>query len=352
MSTLFSERLKSARNMNGLSLQDLAHKLENRVSRQALHKYEKGEVLPDSKMTALLSEILNVHTEYFNRPIKVELGEIEFRKLQKVPAKEENRIIEQVKDYLSRYLELEEILGLSSKFVNPLENFAEINDFEGVENAAQKVREVWNMGSDPISNSIELLEDNHIKVIDIEAGDGFDGMQTFVNGNIPVIAINVSQVKKDDRKRFTAMHELGHLILPIKHLSENKKEILCHQFAAAMLFSANSLKIELGEHRSKLMVQELGVLKQQYGISIQAIAMRAKDLGIISDNYCRQFFFFINQMGWKVDEPIEYNGNEKSNRFDQLLFRALAEEQISISKAASLKNQKVADFRNQSMMIG
>jgi Zn-dependent peptidase ImmA (M78 family) len=135
-------------------------------------------------------------------------------------------------------------------------------------------------------------------------------------------------------------------------LPENKKEILCHQFAAAMLFPAKSAKNELGEHRNKLMVQELGVLKQQYGISIQAIAMRAKDLGIISDNYCRQFFFFINQMGWKVDEPIEYSGVEKSNRFDQLLFRALAEEQISISKAAALKNQKLAEFRNQSMMIG
>jgi Zn-dependent peptidase ImmA (M78 family)/DNA-binding XRE family transcriptional regulator len=352
MSQLFAERLKSARSMNGLSLQDLADKLGNRVSRQALHKYEKGEVLPDSEMTTLLSEILNVRPEYFYREIRVELGEIEFRKLKKVPAKEENRIIEQVKDYLSRYLELEEIVGITSKYANPLEGWPEINDFEGVEKAAQKVREYWNMGSDPISNSIELLEDNHIKVIDIEAGDGFDGMQTIVNGNVPVIAINVHRVKKDDRKRFTAMHELGHLLLPIKHLPENKKEILCHQFAAAMLFPAKSAKNELGEHRNKLMVQELGVLKQQYGISIQAIAMRAKDLGIISDNYCRQFFFFINQMGWKVDEPIEYSGVEKSNRFDQLLFRALAEEQISISKAAALKNQKLAEFRNQSMMIG
>ncbi len=83
-----------------------------------------------------------------------------------------------------------------------MEGSPEINDFEGVEKAAQKVREDWNMGSDPISNSIELLEDNHIKVIDIEAGDGFDGMQTIVNGNVPVIAINVHRVKKDDRKRF------------------------------------------------------------------------------------------------------------------------------------------------------
>lgn len=46
---LFAERFHSARVLNGLSLQDLADRLGNRVSKQALHKYEKGEVLPDSE---------------------------------------------------------------------------------------------------------------------------------------------------------------------------------------------------------------------------------------------------------------------------------------------------------------
>ena len=54
--TQFGERLKSARTMAGLSLQDLAEKLQNRVTRQALHKYEKGEIMPDSEMVGLLCE--------------------------------------------------------------------------------------------------------------------------------------------------------------------------------------------------------------------------------------------------------------------------------------------------------
>ncbi|MEI9809525.1 MAG: helix-turn-helix transcriptional regulator [Bacteroidota bacterium] len=48
MHQLFSERFRSARSLSGLSLQDLAVKLGNKVSRQALHKYEKGAVIPDS----------------------------------------------------------------------------------------------------------------------------------------------------------------------------------------------------------------------------------------------------------------------------------------------------------------
>lgn len=257
-------------------------------------------------------------------------------------------------NYLSRYIELEEIIGIETAFKNPIEGFAEVSTFEHVQAAAKEVRRVWNMGGDPISNALELLEDKHIKVLEINAGDAFDGMQTWVNGkNIPVIAINRNRVKKDDRVRFTVMHELGHLLLTInKDLPENKKENLCHQFAGAMLFPEDAVRMELGNTRHRLYIQELGPLKQQYGISIQAIVMRLRDLKIITDNYCRQFFFYLNQMNWKIEEPVDYIGVEKSNRFEQLLFRALAEEQISMSKAASLKNQKVADFKAQSLTFG
>jgi Zn-dependent peptidase ImmA (M78 family)/DNA-binding XRE family transcriptional regulator len=347
---IFSERFKSARNLSGLSLQDLAEKLHNKVSRQALHKYEKGEVIPDSDMIALLSDALEVRPEFFFREVKVELGEIEFRKLTKLSAKEITKVKEQTKDYLSRYIELEDIIGIQSDFKNPI-TVARIDTFEEVEAAAIKVRKDWKLGSDPIFNALELLEDNHIKVVEISAGDAFDGMQTWVNGTIPVIAINKNRDKKDDRVRFTVMHELGHLLLPIKHLPENKKEVLCHQFAGAMLFPKEAVIMELGKSRQRLLIQELGALKQQYGISIQAIVMRLKDLKIVSDRYCSQFFFYLKQMNWRVDEPYDYSGFEKSNRFEQLLFRALAEEQISMSKAASLKNLKVSEFRAQSLIV-
>jgi transcriptional regulator with XRE-family HTH domain len=60
----FAERLKSARVMAGLSLQDLAEKLQNGVTRQALHKYEKGEFMPDSEMLGRLCDALGVRLDY------------------------------------------------------------------------------------------------------------------------------------------------------------------------------------------------------------------------------------------------------------------------------------------------
>ena len=352
MNQLFAERFKSARLLNGLSLQDLADKLNTKISRQSLHKYEKGEVIPDSEMIGYLCEALNVKPDFFFRETKVELGVVEFRKLQKLPSKEQNKVIEITRDILARYLELEEIIGIETKFNNPLKGLKTISSLEDVEEASIRVREEWDLGLDPISNTIELLEDNHIKVVVVNSEDAFDGLQTWVNGNIPVIAINRSHLKSTDRIRFTVLHELGHLLMPLEGLEEKIKERYCHQFAAAMLFPKDTAEKELGATRKKLFVQELGALKQQYGISIQALVYRAKDLGIISETYVRQFMFLMVHNNWKAIEPIQYTGVEESQRFNQLLFRALAEDLISMNKAAVLNNQSLIEFRKQIMVVG
>ncbi|MDR1369895.1 MAG: XRE family transcriptional regulator [Dysgonamonadaceae bacterium] len=347
MNKLFSERFKSARILNGFSLQDLANALDNKISRQALHKYEKGEVIPDSDMINHLSKVLNVQPDFFFRDTRIELGELEFRKLTKLPVKEQNKIVESTKDVLSRYLELEDILGIETVFENPLKDFPVISSFEDIEKAASKVRNSWHLGADPIYNTIELLEDNHIKVVSVNSEDSFDGMQTWLNRTIPVIVINRIRLKSADRIRFTVLHELGHLLLPLGNLPDKIKEKYCHQFAATMLIPKVAIQKELGISRKKLFIQELGELKKQYGISIQALIYRCKDLHIISESHSNQLMFIIVRNGWKITEPVQYAGLEESNRFIQLLFRALAEELISVNKAAVLNNQSLIDFRQQ-----
>lgn len=351
MKTVFAERFKSARLMNGFSLQDVANALDNQLSRQALHRYEKGEVIPDAEKINLLSKALNVTPDYFFRDTKVELGEIEYRKLSKMPQKEASIIKEKTKEYLSRYLELEEILGLDNEFANPLADIGEITTYEQINKAAKTLRDKWNLGNGAIFNAVELLEDKNIKVVKLDVDENFDGLQTCVNGNIPVIAYNIKKANKPDRIRFTILHELAHLLMTFGDITEKQKENLCHQFAGALLLPEETIKAELGNHRNKLSTLELGNIKKQYGISMQAIAMRARDCGIINEHYTKQFFFIFKQMNWRVDEPYDYTGAEESNRFEQLLFRALIEEQISMSKAASLNNQPLAEFKKEHQMM-
>jgi Zn-dependent peptidase ImmA (M78 family) len=302
-------------------------------------------------MIGHLSKALHVQPDFFFRNTKIELGNLEFRKLTKLPVKEQNKIVEHTKDVLSRYLELEEILGIETNFENPLKEFSVISSIEDIEEAALQVRKSWNLGLDPIYNTIELLEDNHIKVVSVNSEDSFDGMQTWLNQTIPVIVINESKLKSPDRIRFTVLHELAHLLLPSGDLSDKIKERYCNQFAAAMLIPKTAIQKELGISRKKLFIQELGELKKQYGISVQALMYRCKDLTIISESHLNQLIDIIAHNDWKITEPIQYTGLEESNRFTQLLFRALAEELISVNKAAVLNKQSLTDFYKQITLV-
>ena len=259
MKTVFAERFKSARLMNGFSLQDLADALDNKLSRQALHRYEKEKLFPMLKNQHVEQSPRSKPRLLF-RTTKVELSDIEYRKLSKMPQKMLPSSMK-TKEYLSRYLELEEILGLSNDFEHPLKDFPIVTEYKQVNEAANLLRKRWELGKGPIFNIVELLEDKNIKVVKLDVAEDFDGLQTFVNGNIPVVAYNARKANKPDRIRFTLLHELAHLLLKFGDISEKEKETLCHQFSGAMLLPEETIKGELGAHRSKLSILELGNIK-------------------------------------------------------------------------------------------
>ena len=79
-----------------------------------------------------------------------------------------------------------------------------------------------------------------------------------------------------------------------------------------------------------------------------ALMIRAKNFGIVTESYCRQFFMLASRLGWKsgkTPEPGQYIGREYPNRFRQLVERAAAEEIISMSKGAELRNIGLVEFR-------
>lgn len=340
----FSERLKSARVMKGYSLQDLADALNNAVSKQALNKYEQGLMKPDQEVLIKLCNALDVRPDYFMRDMSIDLGNIEFRKLKKLSAKESARIKEKTVDFLERYFELEDLLGIDQTFVNPIADI-QINSYSDVEAAVEKIRAVWELGEDPLNNVIELLEDNNIKVIEIDSSSDFVGLATWEGIKNPVVVVNSNLVA--DRKRFTVIHELGHILMKVNHHPEKEREFYCHSFAGAMLIPKKLLTKELGPSRSQIYLNELVYLKKQFGASIQAIMFRAKHLGIVTESYFKNFMIYFSMQGYKKNEPGEYKGYEKSNRFKQLIYRAVAEEIISTSKAAALDNKKLAEFRDE-----
>jgi len=322
----FPERLKAARLMNGYSMQDLENKLEKKISKQAIGRYEKGLMKPSQQNLFLLCQALNVKLDYFHKEKIVILAKVSFRKLQKLSAKKQEEIKQKTADYLERYIEIEDILGLNNKAANPIA-YIEIKDFPDVEKAAIKLREAWHLGQDPLLNITEIIEENGIKVFQLDMDAAFSGMSVQTNNGERAIVLNTHETIPTDRKRFTALHELGHQLLHIKKLSNDKKEQekqeekLCNYFAGAMLSPQNSLERELGGKRQNIHIKELKLLKEQYGISMQAILYRAKDLGYISPYHFKQQMIVFSRLGYRKNEPAEFCGKEQSNRFMQLIVR-------------------------------
>jgi Zn-dependent peptidase ImmA (M78 family)/DNA-binding XRE family transcriptional regulator len=352
MKAQIGNRIKSARMLAGLSLRQLSDILNGIVSHNAISKYEKGEMMPDSKVLIALSQALDVKTDYFLRPQTVEISNIEFRKKSSLPIKKTNAIKENIKDKVERYIELETLLNFQNSFVNPIKDII-IKNTEDVEKAVEKLLAQWDLGINALPNVIEILETNDIKVVEIDADEKFDGLSGWANQAIPVIVINKNFTV--ERKRFTALHELGHLLLNIniEGLSHQEVEKFCHQFAGAMLLPRETLFNELGTRRNSVSLNELIYIKESYGISIQAIMARAKGLGIISNDQYVRFRIWVNRNpNHKKEKGFgEYKGVEHSSRFKQLLYRATAEEIISMSKAASLSNVKLAQFRDEFLAI-
>ncbi|WEK35649.1 MAG: XRE family transcriptional regulator [Candidatus Pseudobacter hemicellulosilyticus] len=341
----FPERLKAARKMKGYSLQDLVNAMKEPVSKQALSKYEAGNMKPDSKVLRNLCNALGQPVDYFLRTSSIELGGIEFRKQSSLPEKEQTKIKYLTIEFLERYLELEEIMGIDNCLSNPIGNL-KIKNEQDVERAAEKLREAWNWGYEPISNIVELLEEKGVKVFQLDAHDAFLGLSCKVNDQVSVIVMNNNEKISIVRKRFTILHELAHLLLDLSDATPLQKEHYCNVFAGAMLMPESIFKKAFGGFRKRIVWPEFILIKEEYGISIAAILYRAKILKLISMNYFKEMMMDYNRIGYQNGEPGQFLGSEQSKRFLQLVLRAYSEDLISSSKAAVLNGQKMFEFRD------
>jgi Zn-dependent peptidase ImmA (M78 family)/transcriptional regulator with XRE-family HTH domain len=444
--TPFGVRLRAARKMAGLSMEDLAKRLGGMVTKQAIGKYEKSRMMPTPEVMERLIEVLRIATwgaaplraidvESSDRhlieaaprmlasrelpllrrqgllrllrknkksadeddtrmrmccvtespaspsprgegpssedPVYVAddlsfspeggypslalrrarltsawrsdaaLDRIQFREGEKLPAKTRSALEYQVADHLQKYLELESILGLRAAFENPVANLPVRTSGE-VETAASEVRRCWELGSGPVVNLLGLLEDRGVVVYETRGIDGFDGLSGRF-GTAPFVA--VSRDVPVDRVRFTAAHELAHILCEFP--GSESPEGMCHGFAAAFLLPRAALEKAFAPSRRKIGLGELGEVKEAFGISLQAIMYRAHALGFVSDRQLRAFRETVKAKGWMTTEPVEYAGWERAARFRRLLHYAVAADILDAERAAEMAGVPVEELKKE-----
>ena len=345
---IFAQRLKQARVLKKISMDQLVELIGGLVSKQAISKYESAKMKPTSTIMIALATALDVDLEFFLRPFTFDANQfqVSFRKKSDTTAKDVNALKVQIQDQIERYLEIEEILGKPSGCICRSVG-SSISTPEQMRDLAQQVRHDWSLGEDAIGNVQDILESKGIKVIATEAPEGFDGVSGIVGDKDYIVVLN-SRQKHVERRCFTGMHELGHLLyndrFP-KELTPRQQEKLCNAFASEMLLPSATLQ-SIFSPGEKISLSELRKLQLVYGISIDAIMHKLNELEIVSDSRYKSYNIRKRQNP-SLCHYIEMScyKEDLSERFETLVYAAAAKDLISTSKAASLLHSTVTTVR-------
>lgn len=299
----FPTRLREARLMMGLSMEQLSERTGRAMTRQSILCYEKGRMHPKRHALQALAEALDISEAYFSGDgIQIDVPMLRSTSGGRLTEPELQAIEARLSFWAERYLEKERRACVASRFVHPTPDTS-ITTVDDASRAADLLRERWHCGDGPLPFLLRLMERRGIKILSTALPEGILGLSTWADGLHPLIVLDMRPERTTtERLRFTAAHELAHLLFTFPADSEFTEEKRCNQFAGFFLFPRRTFIEELFlDHRTTLSLPELIDLRQVYGLSIASMVHEAWDLRIISREH----------YDWWYEERIKKNLLEK-----------------------------------------
>lgn len=298
-------RLTSLRQIFGLTQGDLADRLG--VSQSFLSHIARGaRPMPDSLVATAGREFGLPVSFFMVNPSAAEMGPVTFRKNSHASARDEARVVA-LYDEASRIFRT---VSEMSKY--PAADLPEPADYgHDPELVAEAMRSATGLGpKDPVRNATRALEKVGVGVI-----DNLDYLDDDVRGHTavsrpstynkrPLVAL-VGEVPAAV-KRLTLLHEAGHLIFdrdlvgPVSGV-RSPEEKRAYRFAGAYLLPERVVRDRVSE---TLNLHGYLPIKADFGISVGAIIMRARDLGVVSPHRARSLQIQLSSHGWRTNEPV------------------------------------------------
>ncbi len=320
-------QIKKRRQILGLSMQEVVDRVEEQgitLSKAAISNYENGKSAPKSTNLRALALALECSPDYLLTESAIKVEWLRFRKKTSLPKRLEAEIKETARQWLEAKLLVEDHISGSAPFVElPL---VTVSTLEDAEKTAENLREQWDIGDWPIERLSAVMEKSGVAVITVDAEENIDGLSGIANKDVRfvIVASNVSA----DRMRMNLAHELGHIV--IKSTEDEKfDEKIAFRFAAALIVPRSVMFERVGRSRQTVSLQELILIKEEYGVGIQALIRRCFDLGIISEWTYRQLNISMRSRGWHRQEPGDCNHLERPSKFQAHLIRCISEGLIA-----------------------
>lgn len=329
------ERLAEAREARGYNRAQLAEALG--ITRQAVSQYEKNRRSPTAQILEDAARFLRFPLHRFTAPLGDSPdGALFFRSLASATQSARGRAarrlawVESICAYLRTWVEFPAV-NLPSIDV-PADPVA--LDFDDIEDIARQTRRHWNLGDGPIADMVMLLENNGVIVVRQELGaqnlDAFSRWNSV--DSTPYVVLGTDK-ETAVRSRINAAHELGHMILHRNVRPSNFARRDLHSFiedqafyfAGAFLLPPDTFRAEL----ARASIQTFVTLKPRWRVSIAAMILRAKHLGIISDSEAERLFVYRAQRGWTRKEPLDFELEPEEPCFIERAFDLLLNEGIA-----------------------
>jgi len=285
------------------------------VSAAAIGQYERGEVKPRADTVAALARALRVPPGFFahGRPrVQVEIAEASFRRLRSTTVAQQ----QQATAYVEQVWELSCYLEDSVEFpAVDLPHWAtpDSDDVPDPITAAGLMRQHWRLGVTPIRHLVYQLEQHGILTVLFsmkQDGDPDDKsrIDAFSTTALPRPVIVLTPDKANDvmRHRFSAAHELGHIVLHHgRQGTDSGMERQANTFAAEFLTPRDVIRDHLPRRVNFTRLEELSEL---WGVSVDSLLYRSKELEVISESTQRRAYITLHSLPRRPQPIWDYPG--------------------------------------------
>ena len=327
------QRLKDALQFRGMRMTELAKIIG--ISKQSLSLYANGDNTPPYENVVKVADALDFPFDFFMTEdlCTTATDNTYFRsqasasKLTQNSQKIKLEYVAKIYEVLLNYVDFPE-KNLPPVFFFFFYNILDADSaevLEQIEFIAKTVRSHWKIGMGPIDNMQYLLESNGIIVTGFknvdEKIDAFSQRIKVQNyGTVFIIALAIGK-KPDVRLRFDMAHELGHILMhnwddsnaSLSKEEFNALEKQANMFASALLLPRETFGKDAAPYATN--VEFYRSLRKKWGVSMQAMMYRARQLNLITANQFQYMMRTVSAKGWRLREPGDTPGKLNSTIF-------------------------------------
>jgi Zn-dependent peptidase ImmA (M78 family)/DNA-binding XRE family transcriptional regulator len=287
------DQLRHAREINSLTQGELAELVGVHQSMIAWMEREARD--PSDELLRRMALVTDFPVEFFfERPdYEFPLGSLLYRKHCDLTSTERSRAYRFARQMFDVYRKM-------SKKIRPIPVRIPTNLHEDYSTAAKLLRNALSYEPDtPIRNLMNRLESHGIVILMLpEEIKRLDAFSLWIDGTLPVIVLNSG--KPGDRQRMNASHEVGHIVLHQSFHGGSDIENEAKAFAAEFLLPEEAMRREL---IPPVTLSSLADMKLRWGVALQALIVRARELNIITPRQEKYLMLQITKRGWRMKEP-------------------------------------------------